>query len=103
MKFIDEASETTVFQHEQFGQVRTMILDGEPWFDAVDVVRCRDCVCAGPLKDGAEKYFQSDCLLCSMGRGDPSLGYSVVLPDDFCSDGININVGGENENSSIHL
>ena len=32
-------NELTVFQNEQFGQVRTTIKDGEPWFVAADVCR----------------------------------------------------------------
>ena len=32
-------NEVTVFQNDQFGEVRTMTIDGEPWFVAVDVCR----------------------------------------------------------------
>ena len=28
-----------IFEHEQFGKVRAMLIDGEPWFVAVDVCR----------------------------------------------------------------
>lgn len=35
-------NELSVFQNPQFGQVRTMIRDGEPWFVAVDVCRALD-------------------------------------------------------------
>ena len=30
-------SEILTFQNEQFGQIRTMIIEGEPWFVAIDV------------------------------------------------------------------
>lgn len=59
-----------------------------PAADAVEIVRCKDCVCSGPLRDGAENFFQEHSLLCAMGRGNEVMGFSVVLPDDFCSDGI---------------
>ena len=32
-------NEITVFQNDQFGSVRTIIRDGEPWFVAADVCR----------------------------------------------------------------
>ena len=35
----DRMNELTVFQNEQFGQVRTIVKDGEPWFVAADVCR----------------------------------------------------------------
>ena len=31
--------EITVFQNEQFGSVRTVVRNGEPWFVAADVCR----------------------------------------------------------------
>ena len=35
-------NEITVFQNEEFGDIRTVMLDGEPWFVAVDVCRALD-------------------------------------------------------------
>lgn len=35
----DRMNELTVFQNEQFGQVRTIVKDGEPWFVSADVCR----------------------------------------------------------------
>ena len=32
----------TVFEHPQFGEVRTVEIDGEPWFVAADVCRALD-------------------------------------------------------------
>lgn len=56
--------------------------------DAVEVVRCKDCICADRLSGGAEEYFHERCMLCALGRCKPSIGFSVVSPDDFCSDGV---------------
>lgn len=33
-------NEMTIFENKQFGNVRTMMVDGEPWFAATDVCRC---------------------------------------------------------------
>ena len=35
-------TEITVFENDQFGSVRTIIRDGEPWFVAADVCRALD-------------------------------------------------------------
>ena len=35
-------NEITVFQNEEFGDIRTVMLEGEPWFVAVDVCRALD-------------------------------------------------------------
>jgi len=35
-------NEVTVFENDQFGSIRTIIRNGEPWFAAVDVCRALD-------------------------------------------------------------
>ena len=35
-------NEIQIFEHEAFGQIRVIDLDGEPWFIAVDVCRALD-------------------------------------------------------------
>ena len=35
-------NEITVFENDQFGSVRTIVRDGEPWFVAADVCRALD-------------------------------------------------------------
>ena len=35
-------NELTVFNNEEFGEVRTVTIDGEPWFVAADVCRALD-------------------------------------------------------------
>lgn len=62
----------------------------------VEVVRCKDCLNVMPLSDDVKHYVRGDCMLCAMGRGDPILGFSVVTPDDYCSDGVKANDGGAN-------
>ena len=39
LTLIPTTNEITVFQNDQFGSVRTIIRDGEPWFVAADVCR----------------------------------------------------------------
>ena len=36
---VPTTNEITVFQNDQFGSVRTIIRNGEPWFVAADVCR----------------------------------------------------------------
>ena len=38
------ASELMTFENETFGSIRTMNIDGEPWFVAVDVYKPIGCV-----------------------------------------------------------
>lgn len=59
-----------------------------PRVDAEPVVRCRDCMNAMPLSDAERRIFTDECMVCSMGRGDSTLGYSIVEPADFCNKGI---------------
>lgn len=59
-----------------------------PCADAEPVVRCRDCMNAMPLSDAERRIFTDECMVCSMGRGDSTLGYSIVEPEDFCNNGI---------------
>ena len=35
-------NELTVFNNEEFGEIRTMTIEGEPWFVAADVCRALD-------------------------------------------------------------
>ncbi|MGI6634208.1 MAG: phage antirepressor KilAC domain-containing protein [Christensenellales bacterium] len=37
-------NQITVFHHQQFGQVRSLVLGGEPWFVAADVCRALDII-----------------------------------------------------------
>lgn len=38
----NEMNELTVFNNEEFGEIRTITIDGEPWFVAADVCRALD-------------------------------------------------------------
>ena len=53
-----------------------------PAVDAVEVVRCKDCLNAMKMPECVREYFgyREDALDCGMGCG-------VVLPDDYCSKG----------------
>lgn len=67
------------------------MIDKQPTVDAVEVVRCKDCVHAGAFPNNyATRRFEGgmNCYLC---RGDDGYGIanvSVVYPDDYCSDGV---------------
>lgn len=72
------------------GGARTLIAEAQA-VDAVEVVRCKDCVHAGAFTNNyAARRFAGgmNCYLC---RGDDSFGManvSLVYPDDYCSDGV---------------
>ena len=75
------------------GGIRKVLycVETAPAVDAVEVVRCKDCVHAGAFPNNyAARRFEGrmNCYLC---RGDDGYGISnvsVVYPDDFCSDGV---------------
>lgn len=58
-----------------------------PAVDAVEVVRCKDCIYKLPLPEDRAPYYGDWVMVCALGRGDPNKGQSVVWPDDFCSEG----------------
>lgn len=66
-------------------------IENAPTVDAVEVVRCKDCVHAGAFPNKyAERRFEG-CMNCFLCRGDDGYGIanvSVVYPDDYCSDGV---------------
>lgn len=66
----------------------------------VEVVRCKDCLSGWPLPDGAKPFVREDCLVCAMGRGTPTCGYSIVCPDDYCSDGAKLLVEVEDDENA---
>lgn len=72
------------------GGARKLIAEAKA-VDAVEVVRCKDCVHAGAFPNNyAARRFEGgmNCYLC---RGDDGYGIanvSVVYPDDYCSDGV---------------
>lgn len=58
-----------------------------PTIEAEPVVRCKECLHAMKIPKEKKKYFANGCLCCALGRGDPTIGISVVRPDDYCSGG----------------
>ena len=58
--------------------------------DAVEVVRCKDCKWAADFSHSYQKeLFADGALNCVICRGDSGCGLncSIVMPNDFCSDG----------------
>lgn len=69
------------------------VIDNMPTVDAVEVVRCRDCLNAMKMPESVREYFgyREDALDCGVGGG-------VMLPDDYCSKGCKMIVWLPNEN-----
>ena len=36
-ELLETKNDVEIFNNEEFGQIRTIVIDGEPWFVAVDV------------------------------------------------------------------
>lgn len=63
-------NEMTVFQNEQFGEIRTVERDGEPWFVAADVCRALE------IGNGSLRYLPS-----TAGEGHPvTIINSRIIP-----------------------
>ena len=37
LETMEKKEEIKIFNNEQFGQIRTVVIDGEPWFSGLDV------------------------------------------------------------------
>lgn len=59
-----------------------------PKVDAVEVVRCKDCIHAVEIeKDYIRNLFIEGTKQCELGRGDQCIGYSIIIDDGFCDSG----------------
>ena len=58
-------------------------LENEPTINAVEVVRCRDCLNAMKITESDRERWpvREDALQCGL------IGH-IVLPDDYCSGGV---------------
>lgn len=77
-------------------------IERQPTVDAVEVTRCKDCLNGWPLTETARVFahqhgIREDSLLCVLGRGYAMCGYSFVLSDGYCSDGVSADDGGAKE------
>lgn len=64
------------------------IVQAEPTVDAEPVVRCRNCISFGKQPEYLRGVIRPDTGLC-MYTG------KLVLPDDFCSNAVEIDGGAE--------
>lgn len=70
----DRMNELTVFQNEQFGQVRTIVKDGEPWFIAADVCRALEVGNPTQALSRLDEDEKSITLISNEGnRGNPNM------------------------------
>lgn len=78
-------NELKIFENEQFGQVRTMQIDGEPWFVAADVCRALDIEDTGKATSRLDEDELTRIKIVSGGQNreviavnEPGL-YALVL------------------------
>lgn len=73
---------------DAYGYVDAFQIANAPTVDAVEVVRCKDCIHAVEIeKDYVRKLFVDGTKQCDLGRGDQCFGYSIVSNDGFCDSG----------------
>lgn len=75
-----------VFNNQEFGQVRTMIIDGSPWFVAKDVCECLDINNSRQALARLDSDEKNSVILNDGTPGNPEKGivneyglYSLVL------------------------
>ena len=75
------SEQTMGIMHSQYPHFQA-IVGRQPTVDAVEVVRCYQCIYSRKLnrKRQKEKEFTSKCIWCSYYE-------TGKLPNDFCSDG----------------
>lgn len=71
-----------------YGYVDAKQIADAPTVDAVEVVRCRDCIHAVEIeKDYISALFIDGTKQCELGRADTLFGYSIISNDGFCDSG----------------
>lgn len=69
--------ELTVFEHEKFGKVRTLVVDGEPWFVAKDVAKALGY----SQTDQAIRNHCDDRVLAEVPSGKGGVQSTHVIPE----------------------
>jgi prophage antirepressor-like protein len=58
-----------IFKNEQFGEVRTVLIDGEPWFVLTDICRALELTTVSRVAERLEKDEVSQThIIDSLGR-----------------------------------
>ena len=87
MKFLDTLEEVLLERGFPLDIVQKA-LETAQTVDAVEVVRCRDCIHAVEIeKDYIRKLFIDGTKQCELGRADMCFGYSIISNDGFCDSG----------------
>lgn len=71
------------FKQAMHGGIRKVLreIETSPTIDAVEVVRCKDCLNCGMKASIKFDGYRDDARLCMVQ-------HAVVLPDDYCSRGV---------------
>lgn len=73
------------FNHPKYEDTLRELVDEEPTVDAVEVVRCKDCIHQQKVFHEDKRIKEGGYYICGCELAD---GYSVVCLDaDFCSRG----------------
>lgn len=87
LKYLDTLEEVLLERGFPLDIVQS-VLETVQTIDAVEVVRCKDCVHAVEIeKDYIRKLFVDGTKQCELGRADTVFGYSIISNDGFCDSG----------------
>lgn len=87
MKYLDMLQEVLLERGFPLNIVQS-VLETVQTIDAVEVVRCRDCIHSVEIeKDYIRKLFVDGTKQCELGRADTVFGYSIISNDGFCDSG----------------
>lgn len=87
LKYLDTLQEVLLERGFPLNIVQS-VLETVQTIDAVEVVRCKDCVHAVEIeKDYVRKLFVDGTKQCELGRADTVFGYSIISNDGFCDSG----------------
>lgn len=70
---IDEEKTVTTFQNEDFGTIRTLVIDGEPWFVAKDVCDILGVNNPRQATSRLEKFEKNTVSLNDGNKGNPNM------------------------------
>ncbi len=69
-----------------YKQVKESLIDCAPTIDAVEVIRCKECVWSREKDENEQRYLVEGVLICTNSEAVDS-GWNPVFSSHFCSYG----------------
>ena len=77
--------ENQVLSYDDEWCLKVSDIENAPTVDAVEVVRCKDCLHSRELNKYEKQLYLSECVGCT--RHSVSYHDAIMMGDDFCSYG----------------